>query len=214
MIDELIIGYKTPNIIASDISALVLADTWRDESEISATLTELCRFICSKYASYEISNYDDYFGYLYVDKLTSDNAKAKCLDEWGVFVTSVFDTHYEYYRDKLAVYKSTYLDSMTSDTIKEKLKELITTNNHYYGTTKNKHSDLPNKKIDADDIYNYPTDTDYNDSDSNTDSTDNTMLLSLYRSYLNGVKNIMNEFAGRFEDCFCHSYYTEGRLWL
>lgn len=214
MINELVLGYKSPNITASDISSLIIADTWRDESEITALVTELSRFICAKYDTYEITNYDDYYGYLYEDELTSDNAIAKCRDDWGVLVTSVFDLHYEYYRDRLAVYKSTYLDSIKSDDVRTKLNELITTSNHYYGTTKNKHSDLPNKKIDPDDIYSYPTDTDYNDSDNTTDSTDNTMYLTLYRNYLNGIKNIMNEFAGRFDECFSHTFTTEGRRFL
>ena len=90
--------------------------------------------------------------------------------------------------------------------------------------TRGIHVDLPNKQIDPDDIYTYPSDADKSNSESSTsnhntrdienqgasDTTntyvDNTRFLEMKARALRLIRNLYLDFAEKFSDCFIHIF--------
>lgn len=60
--------------------------------------------------------------------------------------------------------------------------------------------DLPNKKIDSESIYSYPSSGDKGKSVY----TDNSKFLSMKRQYLSQIRDLNREFARKYKDCFLH----------
>lgn len=60
--------------------------------------------------------------------------------------------------------------------------------------------DLPNKKIDSESIYSYPSSGDKGKSVY----TDNSKFLSMKRQYMSQIRDLNREFAKKFSDCFLH----------
>ena len=64
------------------------------------------------------------------------------------------------------------------------------------------HVELPNKKIDPNDIYSYPTSGDK----ATIEYEDKSRFLMLKAQYLNQIQDLYREFANRFRDCFIHLF--------
>lgn len=65
--------------------------------------------------------------------------------------------------------------------------------------------DLPNKKVDSESIYSYPSSGDK----GKTTYVDNSKFLSMKRQYLSQIRDLYKEFAKKFKDMFMHLYIEE-----
>ena len=131
-------------------------------------------------------------------------------DTEDLFKVMLKDTYNEYYDYYLQIADGYYKDyDFTTG---------LTRVTESYGTdtgTSNSQSitvDLPNKQIDADDIYKYPDSgdkgsTSTSDSTSATTTTTyNDRYLELKNRFIRQIRNVFAEFAGRFSDCFSMVY--------
>ena len=116
---------------------------------------------------------------------------GETIGEFKMFLLDTFNLHKDYYEEMLDNYEKEF-DYTTGVT-------RTSTNN-----AQDIHVDLPNKKIDADDIYLYPNDG--NKGTSTTTTTDNALMLRMKREYLRQIRNLYNEFAMKFTDCFIHIF--------
>lgn len=116
---------------------------------------------------------------------------GETVGEMRTFLLNTLNEHIDYYEDMIDNYDKEY-DYTTGMT-----RENETVN-------KNLSVELPNKKISEEDIYAYPDSADK--SETTVKSTDNSLFLALKQRYLRQIRNLYNEFARRFFDCFIHIY--------
>lgn len=168
-----------------------------------STLRNFVKIFTGRWQGYECSNYDSYVIGCITGKITdSESAQKDAMMKWiNESFLPVYITYYEYYSQRLRIYNAMYPDLADVD-VGAKIKELIKTES--VTGLKNINSDLPNKQINEDDYFSYPTNT--SKQDSTAETTDSTMLLGMYRSYLGGLRNILLEFAEKFSDCFMHTF--------
>lgn len=120
---------------------------------------------------------------------------GESISEQLKYMTDTYNEYKSYYAEKINEYDKklewTEYDHVTTE-----------------GTSGSKsiHSDLPNKQIDPDDYFAYPTDTDKGDSESSTTTTDKSKLIYLRKQYINQIKDYYREFALRFANDFIHMY--------
>ena len=144
---------------------------------------------------------------------------GETIGEFQEFMLETLNEHRHYYEQMLDGYDREYdyetgiSDTTTSTTTGESDSTGTSATND-----KGIHVDLPNKQIDANDIYRYPDSGDSNETSTNTtDSTTskttgeitrtyNARYLDLKRAYLNQVKDLYREYAERFSDCFVHLF--------
>lgn len=144
---------------------------------------------------------------------------GETIGEFEEFMLETLNEHRHYYEQMLDGYDREYdyetglSDITTSATTSEADSTGTSTT-----AEKGIHVDLPNKQIDAEDIYKYPDSGDSNDTNTNT--TDNTTskttgeikrtynarYLDLKRAYLNQVRDLYREYAERFSECFVHLF--------
>lgn len=144
---------------------------------------------------------------------------GETIGEFEEFMLETLNEHKHYYEQMLDGYDREYdyetgLSDVTTSTT---TGETDSTGNSAT-TEKGIHVDLPNKQIDADDIYKYPdsgdsTDTNINTTDNVTSKstgeiirTYNARYLDLKRAYLNQVRDLYREYAERFSECFVHLF--------
>lgn len=178
-------------------------------------------------ASYTMSHYEfrhlteDWFNHLF-DAFTGDDEDIKAamydvfnglydikeisgetIAEQKIFLESVFKTHYRYYKEIL----TNYMKEWDYRTGGKKITEFSRKGSNDSSSIS---VDLPNKKIDEDNIYKYPNAGDKGESTSessgNTTVTDTSAFISLKREYLEQIRNVFEEFAYRFDDCFLSIY--------
>lgn len=123
--------------------------------------------------------------------------------EETMFIQQVYNQHKSYFRELLDNYKKQFDYEDGIKKVTEFTRSGSTDNNSVS-------VDLPNKKIDAEDIYKYPDtgDKGHTESESGgeTTVTDYGAFLELKRAYLDQIRNVFEEFAYRFSDCFLHLY--------
>lgn len=111
------------------------------------------------------------------------------------FMHDTYDEYKNYYATKIQEYEK-----------KLEWTDMATVTSHTESDATGLHSELPNKQIDPDDYYAYPTDTDKRDDNSDSTVTDPSKLLSLRRQYLSQIKDYYREFALRFANDFLHLF--------
>jgi len=120
---------------------------------------------------------------------------GETIGEFKMFMLDTFNEHKQYYEEMLTAYEKEF-------DYKDATKRKVTNK----GTDKSVHVELPNKKIDEDDIYAYPNDGDKRTLDSTNEVEDGALFLRAKREYLRQVRNLYNEFAYKFKDCFIHVF--------
>lgn len=116
---------------------------------------------------------------------------GETIGEMKLFLKDTLDLHSQYYEDMLDGYDKEfdYADGIVKE-VKYDDKSI--------------NVDLPNKVVSPDDLFDYPNDARKNDA--NTTTTDNTLFLTMKRKYLQQIRNLYNEFAYKFKDCFIQIY--------
>lgn len=122
---------------------------------------------------------------------------GETIGEQRKYMEDTFKEYKEYYAEKIAEYdkKLDWADKTFYE---------VYTKSESNGTSI--HSDLPNKQIDPDDYFAYPSNTDKSGADSEDTTTDKSKLLSIRRQYLSQIKDYYREFALRFAEDFIHMY--------
>lgn len=187
--------------------------------ELSASLKQSLQDILD-----DFDNTDSLYQHFYnMYRLNEISTKENSGYEFVQQVEAVYNEHCDYYKELLAAYKK----NVNLDDITKKLSNRTDTNT---GTTvnsgssssdtTNKEYDLPNKSINPTDENGYLTGKSTNSnsgSASNSEnrmstytsannSTDNRDYLRLKREYLSQIRDIYEEFAREFYDCFLHIY--------
>lgn len=166
-----------------------------------------------RWTGYEISRYFEYETKYTLAKIKGEDFiesdANKLLYDWCMTdFASVYYNYIDYYTQRINVYNAMY-PSLSSDEVKAKLETLLKTTTTI--GSKGMVSDLPNKQLSEDKWYDYPSTTDKNDSTTETD--DSTMMLSMYRAYMGGLRNIYLEFAEKFSDCVMHTFSGGDMEW-
>lgn len=120
---------------------------------------------------------------------------GETIGEFKMFMIDTFNEHKQYYEEMLTAYEKEFDYS-------DATKRTVTTS----GSDKDIHVDLPNKQIDTDDIYKYPNDGNKREVSSTNEVEDGALFLRAKREYLRQVRNLYNEFAYKFKDCFIHIF--------
>lgn len=121
-----------------------------------------------------------------------------CGETYGEFKYFMIDTlnvHKKYYEEMIDNYDKEF-DYSVATIRKTKSK----------GNQKNVNVDLPNKKIDAIDIYSYPSSGDKTDSENEISYEHPDIFLTLKKQYMNQIRDLYREYAEKFSDCFIHIY--------
>lgn len=131
--------------------------------------------------------------------------------EQKLFLKDTFRKHRDYYIEVLNAYEKEF-DYTTANTHRHTY-----TNNSsvtHSGSDTDVHSDLPNKVVAPDSYEQYPTSADIHKAGT-TDATtsggtsttyyDNE-FLDMKRQYMRQLRNVYEEFANRFDDCFIHLF--------
>lgn len=149
-----------------------------------------------------------------------------CDKEESVFVQCVRDVFYEYldyYTELLTNYNKEYDYALGN---KKTMTRTDTTESNKNGTVAaendnvHREYDLPNKVVDASSEDGYLTAKDTNKGSSSASTEENNSseygssietvyhdeFLDLKRKYLNQIRNVYEEFADKFKDCFLHIY--------
>lgn len=116
---------------------------------------------------------------------------AETVGQFRIYLSDTFAIWCDYYDKMIDTYERDYDFESGVDT-------KVTT------TDKSIHVALPNKKIDQKDIYAYPDSGDKTESSVTTTNMDK--FISLKLQYMKQIRNLYNEFATRFYDCFIHIY--------
>lgn len=128
---------------------------------------------------------------------------GETIQEQKIFMLDTFNEYYRYYKEILDNYKKQY-DYSTGG------RKITTFSRSGSSGSEAIAVELPNKKIDADNIYKYPDsgskDSSTNSSSGTTTVYDTSAFLELKREYLDQIRNVYEEFAGRFSDCFMMIY--------
>ena len=121
-----------------------------------------------------------------------------------LFLTNVYNQHFSYYREMLDNYKKEY-DYATGNV------KTTTFSRSGESDTQGISVDLPNKKVDPDDIYSYPDSGDKSHGSSSSEGTttvvDSGAILQLKREYMEQIRNVYQEFSNMFSDCFLHIFF-------
>ena len=172
---------------------------------------------------------------------------GETIHEQADFLMSTYREHAQYHIEQLKLYlskqndgptllemltRTVVSDGETSGSESKSVSESrnVSGTNSREGSNESIHVDLPNKQIDADDIYKYPSDGDKgSDSVTNTYSestsdniidgktssgtSDNTTtyqdpakFFDLYQKALRACRNIFMEQADAYHDCFIHIF--------
>ena len=149
-----------------------------------------------------------------------------CDEDEDIFVQCISDTfteYKEYYTQRLTAYNN---DISFTDILKRISSRTDGSTSHEEGSASgtgsgtNKEYNLPNKLIDPQNENGYlsnkdTTDTSTSGSDerdreseytSETETKDNRDFISLKEQYLKHIRDIYEEFAEKFKDCFLHIY--------
>jgi hypothetical protein len=124
------------------------------------------------------------------DDITKKEYSKKLLSYIDTSIQQILNEFSPYYLEMIKAYEKEY-DYATGIT-------RTTTSNSM-------NVDLPNKVIDSNDIYKYPSSADK----GSVTTTDNSHFLILKRQYMNQIRDLYREFASRFSDLFLHIYVKE-----
>ena len=123
---------------------------------------------------------------------------AETIQEFRLFLSSVFNEYVAYYEELLADYEK-----------KIDFQEGITTvmNSKTNGVNKVLNVELPNKQL-SNDVFDYPNTANKDDTDTTTKTeyTNKANFNSLKRESMQMIRNIYLDFAMRFKDCFVHVF--------
>ena len=116
---------------------------------------------------------------------------GETIGEFKMFLLDTFTLHKDYYEDMITNYDKEF--DYTTGIVRTSETD-----------AKDIHVELPNKKIDENDIYKYPNDA--NKGNTVITNRDNSLFLRMKREYLRQIRNLYNEFAMKFTDCFIHIF--------
>lgn len=111
------------------------------------------------------------------------------------YLKDTFNEYKDYYEELLDTYDKKYdIDDLNKRIVESEITPDLV----------EEHIDLPRSSA----TNNIPTTIDKSKGSSSTESTttDMSTLISLKNQYMRQVRNIYNEFAIRFMDCFLHIY--------
>lgn len=120
---------------------------------------------------------------------------GETIGEMKQMILDTFNYWKQYYEDMLNAYDREF-DYTTG----------ITRTVRDAGSEQGIHVELPNKQISATDIYAYPDDANKVEHDNTVTTTDNTRYLEMRQKYMRQIRNLYNEFADKFYDCFIHVF--------
>ena len=120
---------------------------------------------------------------------------GETIGEFKMFMLDTFNAHKDYYEEMITAYEKEF--DYANATIRTVSNE---------GLEKDIHVDLPNKKIDEEDIYAYPNDGNKRDVESTNTVEDGSLFLRAKHEYLRQIRNLYVEFAYKFKDCFIHVF--------
>lgn len=112
---------------------------------------------------------------------------GETIQQQKLMMEDVLKQHKRYYEEMITNYDKDF-DYATAVDVTSEQKSI--------------HVELPNKKIDTNDIYSYPSAGDK----VNSTRTDKARFLALKQQYLNQVQDLYRDFANRFTDCFIHMF--------
>lgn len=132
-------------------------------------------------------------------------------DEQKMFLKDTFNRHKAYYIEVLNAYEKEF-DYTVANTHRHTFNNTNTVVRS--GADTDVHSDLPNKVVAPDDYEDYPSAADIHKAgttDTNTSSGTSTTyydneFLDMKRQYMRQLRNVYEEFADRFSDCFIHLF--------
>lgn len=167
---------------------------WLEENLVMSTTertTKLVQMLINTYGIYEISGETE--------------------GEEKEFLIDVFGCYKDYYEEILDNYTKKF--NFESGIINNSLTT-HTKKNDGEDSNVNIHVELPNKKIDANDYFNYPDNADKeittrgtSVTDTNTSSvTSNDKYIKLKNQYIRQIRNIYSEIALKFKECFIMLY--------
>lgn len=116
-------------------------------------------------------------------------------DECYQAIVDVFNINAAYYKEMLTNYKKEY-DYTTGIT-------KITTNE---GENTELLVDLPNKVIDSNDYFKYPSNANNDKQSLTVTQTDPSRMIYLKNQYLRQVRNLIDEFSEKFRILFMNTY--------
>ena len=117
------------------------------------------------------------------------------IGEFKLFLLDTFNLHKKYYEEMLDNYEKQF-DFTTG----------LTRRSGNTSVQKTINVELPNKSVDASDIYKYPDNADKNDFTNDSWSYDPAAFTKLKTQYMRQIRNLYNEFAMKFTDCFIHIF--------
>ena len=126
------------------------------------------------------------------------NAYEIACDNEDLFLQYLKDTfkeHRAYYEELLDTYDKKYdIDDLNQRIVEAEIEPNL----------EEHHIDLPR----SDTTQEKPTSKDIStgSSESTTTTTDKMVLIDLKNRYMRQIRNVYNEFASRFDDCFLHIY--------
>lgn len=128
---------------------------------------------------------------------------GETIGEQKAFLTDVYNTNWRYYKEVLDNYSKEW-DYRSGGKKITDFSRSGSADSHGVSV------DLPNKKIDADDMYAYPDSGDKNHSENEASGqtvvTDTSAFIELKKEYLDQIRNVFEEFSYRFTDCFLSIY--------
>ena len=128
---------------------------------------------------------------------------GETIGEQKLFLQATFNQHYRYYKEIL----DNYMKQWDYSTGGRKITSFERSGSN---DTNGISVELPNKVVDEDDIYKYPDSGDKGHSENESSGTstvyDTSAFISLKREYIDQIRNVFEEFANRFDDCFMMLY--------
>lgn len=121
---------------------------------------------------------------------------GETIGEMKLMLKDTFDYWKPYYEEMLTAYEKQF--DYATDGITRVVED--------EGEVKGIHVELPNKQIDATDIYKYPNDGDKDEHSNTVTTTDSTRFLEMKQKYMRQIRNLYNEYADKLDECFIHVF--------
>lgn len=202
------------SLLSSSLTTALASFTNIDADDLVDMLTH-------KYYYQDINVTPDY-------KELSDINKTAVINDYIAYMVQIAKSKAPYYNELIANYNKAYDYSINN-------KKVVSREDHYTrggtteveGTNTGQHVDydLPNKNVNPDTYRNNPSELSTDDVESsNTTTIDHTSdgtsdivttynneFLDLKRKYLNQIRNVYEEFADEFKECF-YIIYPSGYI--
>lgn len=205
---------------------------WRETDDYADFMSSVAELA----AAAGISAYIELYFKVIYERWHEYEIAGETIYEQADFIKSTF---YEEYTAHFQLIKKYYVENLANEpTLMDMLTRSMVstgsnsdTNVHSGSFTntrdsevKDMHVDLPNKQIDADDIYAYPSEADKTDEDTtnsgsdsytrtnngstsnNVENTDKSKYYEMLERSMRAIRNIMKDMAEDYSDCFIHIY--------